>query len=186
MPNLKPYRQYSENDVVNGLFSYSGPLPINKGTIVKITNNYKDAENQIFDITELSTHANGVVAPLFGTIGRVATVVNFNDNARPLGVLLKDVRDIDENGDLLLYNPRKAAEMDCLLPHQSVPILVRGIIMVNDFDLTDRGGGGGVPNPGDSAYVGNNGKIATEGLVKIGQFLSAIDQDGYAIVRISF
>lgn len=186
MPNLKPFRQYSDHEVVNGLFSFEGTLPVNKGVIVKITNNYIDAQNQIFDIHELNTHADGVVAPLFGTIGRVKTVVNFNDNARPLGVLLKDVRDTDENGDLLLYNPRKAAEMDCLLPHQAVPILVRGIIMVNDFDTTDRGGGGGLPNPGDSAYVGNNGKIATEGLVKIGQFLSSVDQQGYAIVRVSF
>jgi hypothetical protein len=116
----------------------------------------------------------------------VEPVVNFNDTTRALGIILKDVRDKDENGDLLLYNPKKAAEMDCLLPHQAIPIMIRGIVMVNDFDLTNRGGGGGNPNPGDTAYIGNGGRVAVEGLIPIGQFLSSIDSDGYAIVRLSF
>ena len=35
MPTLRPFRDYDEHDVVN-LFKYSGTIPVNKGTVVKI------------------------------------------------------------------------------------------------------------------------------------------------------
>ena len=68
---------------------------------------------------------------------------------------------------------------------QSVPILTRGLILVNDIDETNRGGGGGAPDVGDAAYVGSNGRIGTDGVVVIGRFLSEKDENGYALVKIS-
>jgi hypothetical protein len=46
---------------------------------------------------------------------------------------------------------------------------------------------GVTPSAGDSAYVGANGLIGTSSTnaVKIGQFLSAKDSDGYAKVSVN-
>lgn len=186
MPKLRPYRQYSEHDVVNGLFSYQGTVPVHAGTIVKITNNYKDGNGEISDFSELSPIDN-TVSSLFSCIGRVTKTVNFDDTPKPIGLLLKGVMEFDENGIPLIYEPRKAAERDVVLPHQAVPILTKGIVLINDIDTANHtGAGGGLPSPGDAAYIGDDGAFATDGLVVVGQFLSSVDADGYCLVRFDF
>lgn len=185
MPKLKPYRQYSEYNVINGLFSYNGSVPVDAGTIVKITNNYKDSDGNISDFIELSTVDN-TISSLFSCIGAVTKTVNFDDTPRPIGILLKDVREFDENGNPLIYDPRAAAERNIVLPHQAVPILTNGIILVNGIDTSNHTGAGGQPSPGDAAYVGDDGAFATDGLIAVGQFLSSIDDDGYCLIRFSF
>jgi hypothetical protein len=185
MPKLKPYRQYSEYDVVNGLFSYSGSVPVNAGTIVKITNNYRDYNGNISEYLELSDVENTMSA-LFSCVGSVEKTVNFDDTPRPIGILLKDVKSFDENGTPLIFEPRAAAERDIVLPHQAVPILTKGIILINDIDVSNHTGGGGSPAPGDAVYVGNNGSFATDGVIAVGQFLSTTDDDGYCLIRFSF
>ena len=191
MPNLKPFRDYSEHDVIN-IFSCTNSAA--KGTLVKPTRSWKDSSG-----TELSsagplklgnnlagsTYAN-VVANLFDIVGTVAPVVNYNDVPSPLGIILNTVAEYDENGEKLINNPRKAIEMGVVLPNiQTVPILTKGIIYINDIDTTNRFSGGGNPSIGDFAYVGDDGKIATDATVVIGKFLSKIDENGYCLVRIN-
>jgi hypothetical protein len=184
MINLKPFRQYGEYDVINGLFSYNGNSAA-AGSIVRITSNYKDnSGNNIFDLENMSGVPNTLSA-IFSPIGKVETVQNYDDE-NVIGIILKSVATEDENGNLLIHNTRKAAEMDVVIPTQAVPILTKGIICVNEIDTNDRGLGGGAPSPGDAAYMGNNGSFATDGLVVVGKFLSTIDNDGYAIIKINF
>lgn len=184
MINLKPFRQYSENDVIN-LFSYVGEYPVSAGTIVKVNNNYQDNGN-ILDISRNLTSVNNALSPVFGVVGSVTKAINFNDTPKPIGILLNSVSEYDENGDPLIYNPRKAAELNVVLPNQAVPVLTRGIVLISGIDLSDNGTGGGAPAPGDAAYVGNNGSIGTDGVIHIGQFLSEIDSDGYVLVKLNF
>jgi|694.fasta_scaffold00095_56 hypothetical protein len=184
MINLKPFRQYSEHDVIN-LFSYIGNYPTEAGTIVKITHNYQNDGN-VLNISTNLTSANNALSPIFGVAGSVTKVLAFNETPRPIGILLNNVAEYDENGDPLIYNPRKAAETNTVLPNQAVPILTKGIVLINEIDLSDRGTGGGAPETGDTAYVGNDGKIGTDGIIPIGQFLSEIDSDGYALVKLNF
>jgi hypothetical protein len=184
MGKLKPFRDYSEHEVIN-LFSFQGSYPTSAGTIVKIIKDNNTTPNSVTDISELSNYDN-TTSPLFSTIGSVGIVANYNDTPVPLGILLKDVREYDENGERLIYNPRKAAELDCILPHQAVPVLRRGIIHVNGVETIDRGTGGGNPSAGITAYVGDNGNLATDGLIPVGRFLSGFDQDGYVLVAIDF
>jgi hypothetical protein len=187
MATLKPYRQYSEWDVINGLFSFGSTVEANAGTIVKVVSDYKDSANNISSIDNLSTIPNTVSA-LIGPVGQVVPTANWNDlNARPIGIILKSVREYDENGDMLLHNPRKAAEMDVVIPNlQAVPILTKGIIVIDDVDESNRGGGGGAPAPGDPAYAGDNGLFATDGAIVVGQFLSSKDSEGNVLIRIDF
>ena len=186
MPKLRPYRQYSEHDVINGLFSYAGTVPLEAGAIVKISSNFKNSDNTISDFTELSPIDN-TISSLFSCVGSVTKTVNFDDTPKPIGITLKKIAEVDENGYPLIYEPRKAAERDVILPHQAVPILTKGIVLINDIDVADHtGAGGGNPSPGDAAYVGDDGRFATDGLVVVGQFLSSLDADGYCLVRFDF
>jgi len=184
MPKLKPFRDYSEHDVVN-LFSFHGTAPVSAGTLVYI---YNDGVTAFQGLTNLSSYDN-TVSSLFENVGKVKILESFDDSI-PLGVLLKDVREYDENGELLLHNPRKLAEMDCVLPHQTVPVLTKGLIYVNDIDLSSKIINGisytaPTPQGGIAAYAGNDGKISTLGITRIGTFMSSLDSNGYAIVRLT-
>lgn len=199
MPNLLPFRDYSEHEVIN-LFACN--TIANKGTLVAPVRSWKDNGTSTDKSTngplQLSSTGpgklyNNSVSNNFELIGTVTPVVNptwfFPDNAHgvAIGMLLKDVREFDENGEKLIFNSRKAAEMDVVIKDvQAVPVLTRGLVLVNDIDTTNRGGGGGSPDNGDAAYVGSNGRIATDGSILIGRFLSRLDENGYALVKISF
>lgn len=193
MPNLKPFRDYSEHEVIN-LFACD--TIANKGTLVAPVRSWKDngsgTENSKNGPLKLSSTGPGALYPNsltlnFDLVGTVTPVVNpahvlpNNPHGPVIGMLLKDVREFDENGEKLIFNSRKAAEMDAIVKDiQAVPILTRGIVLVNDIDVT-----AGVPDPGDAAYVGSNGCISTSGSIVIGRFLSKKDENGYALVKIS-
>jgi len=96
----------------------------------------------------------------------------------PLGMLMYDVAEVDENGEKLVWHPRKAHEMQTALSGQAVPILTRGIVLVNGIDVFN----GETVAAGTPLYAGDNGAIITntlaekENLVKIGQALGpAVD-----------
>lgn len=191
MPNLKPFRDYSEHDVIN-IFSCTSSAT--KGTLVKPVRSWHDSSG-----TELSNAGplklgssnagaayQNVVANLFDIVATVSPVVNYNDVPSPIGILLNTVAEYDENGEKLINNPRKAIEMGVVLPNvQVAPILTKGIIYIKDIDTTNRFSGGGNPNIGDFAYVGDNGQIATDATVVIGKFLSKIDENGYCLVKLN-
>jgi hypothetical protein len=191
MPNLLPFRDYSEHEVLN-LFACNAVA--NKGTLVKPLRSWKSigaTDKSTAGPLDLGTSAPGAIYPNtvtqnFELVGQVEPLVNYNDVPTAIGVLLKDVRELDENGEKLIFNSRKAAEMDVIIKDvQMAPILTRGLILVNGIDTTNRGGGGGNPDIGDAAYVGDAGSIGTDGLIVIGKFLSRLDENGYALVKIS-
>jgi hypothetical protein len=197
MPNLLPFRDYSEHEVIN-IFACN--TVANKGTLVAPVRSWKDNGGLIDKSTNgplnLSSTGPGqlytnTVSNNFELVGTVTPVVDYDDIPTAIGLLLKDVRDEDENGKKLVFDSRKAAEMDVVIKDiQAVPILVRGLILVNDIDTTDRGAGGGDPDVGDAAYVGDNGRIGTDGTIvggtmpKIGRFLSRKDENGYCLVKV--
>jgi hypothetical protein len=191
MPNLLPFRDYSEHEVLN-LFACTEV--VNKGSLVKPKRSWKSTGASDISTAgplNLGASAPGATYPNtvtqnFELVGQVEPINDYDDIPTAIGVLLKDVREFDENGEKLIFNSRKAAEMDVIIKDiQTVPILTRGLILVNDIDTTNRGSGGGNPDIGDAAYVGLNGRIATDGIVVIGKFLSRMDQNGYALVKIS-
>ena len=98
-------------------------------------------------------------------------------------MMLYDVRDTDENGELLKYNPRKAAEMQAVIPGQAVPVVTRGIFLVQ--------GVLGTPSAGGTAYAGGTGQITAStgsgGIanVAIGKFLGAADTNGETLVKLA-
>lgn len=183
MPNLKPFRDFSQHDVIN-LFAYDGTATA--GTLVKIDTNWKDIYGEGLSLSNLSTVGN-TMSSSFVPVGKVSKTTSYTD--KPLGVLLKNVLEVDENGTPLVWEPQLLAERDAVLPQQAVPVLTKGLILVNDIDTTSNSpGGGGYPVIGAAAYVGTNGRVATDGVVRIGTFLSTVTEEtasGYCLVRLN-
>ena len=189
---LRPFRDYDEHDVLN-LFSYdttgltAGSINITKGALVKIATGWKNYDSGV----ELGgglefIGSAGTLAPtnvVSQRYGVTAKVVASTTGETPIGMMLYDVRDADENGELLKYKPRKAAEMQAVIPGQAVPVVTRGIFLVQSI--------GGTPAAGGTAYAGVTGTItASTGTfptanVAIGKFLGAADTNGETLVKLA-
>jgi hypothetical protein len=173
MPNLRPFRDYDEHDVVN-LFSYSGTLPVNKGTIVKIVGNGWKNTDEIELLGSPGNAFGNTVAERYGVAAKVGTAAS---GEAGLGVLLYDVKETDENGEKLIFNPRKAAEMNVAVSGQAVPVATRGTFLYS--------GVAGSPTAGGTAYWNGSEISSVTGASSIGTFLGAKDSDGNVLVRIN-
>lgn len=189
---LRPFRDYDEHDVLN-LFSYdtaglsAGSINVTKGTLVKISTGWKnyDSSSELGGGLEFIGSAgtlapNNVVSQRYGV---TAKVIASTTGETPVGMTLFDVKDVDENGEQLKYKPRKAAEMQAVIPGQAVPVVTRGIFLVQ--------GVLGTPAAGGTAYAGATGQItASTGTfpvsnVAIGKFLGAADTNGETLVKLA-
>ena len=189
---LRPFRDYDEHDVLN-LFSYdttnlsAGSINVTKGTLVKIATGWKNYDSGVelgggleFIGGAGTLQPANVVSQRYGV---TAKVVYSNTGETPIGMTLFDVRDADENGELLKYYPRKAAEMQAVIPGQAVPVVTRGIFLVQ--------GVLGAPTAGGVAYAGGTGQISSStgsaGIanVAIGRFLGAADVNGETLVKLA-
>ena len=189
---LRPFRDYDEHDVLN-LFSYdttnlsAGSINVTKGTLVKIATGWKnyDSGSELGGGIEFiggagTLQPGNVVSQRYGV---TAKVVYANTGETPIGMTLYDVRDTDENGEQLKYNPRKAAEMQVVIPGQAVPVVTRGIFLVQ--------GVLGTPTAGGTAYAGGTGQITSSTgylnitNVAIGKFLGAADVNNETLVKLA-
>jgi hypothetical protein len=146
---LKPFRSYDEHDVVN-LFALDfntvdlnadPSVKIQKGVLVTVQANGWRNTDEALDSHGLggaaSTTAPGksfanTVSLRYGTTARVAPT---KTTEVPLGITLWDMAERDENGEKLLYHPRKAAEMQAVISGQTMPVLTKGIVLYKG-DLT--------------------------------------------------
>lgn len=178
MPKLRPFRDYDEKDVIN-IFSVSGvTLPFNNGTLVKITQGFRTDQEPIEMLGNFGDFSvSNTVLQRYGVYPKVG-LANAGDT--PLGMTLFDVRETDENGLPLKYNPRKAAEMEAVISGQAVPIVTRGTFQYS--------GATGTITAGGTAYCGQNGVITNfsgDGVtpaVAIGKFLGPTGSDGFCFV----
>ena len=147
---LKPFRQYDEHDVIN-MFAYdvdatvTAGVQATAGTIVQTTSGGWKAGEDIHDISASQPNAavnnnsyGNTLSLRYNLLSEVVKFAGLTDDGvdvvQPLGMLLHDVRTLDENGEDLRYNPRKADEMQVVVPGQAVPIVTRGIFLLHDSD----------------------------------------------------
>ena len=180
MATLRPFRDYSEHNVVNLFaFDYSG-TDIDAGALVKIKTGYTPNDDLSHDSTMLWAGLNNVVSDRFSVDARVDLA---GSGETALGMMLYGCKEVDENGEKLIYNPHKAAEMQVTVSGQAVPVVTQGLFMVAGIDGT-AAAGGTVYCGGDAA---GDGKIsATSGGSKtsIGKFLGAADADGNVLFKL--
>lgn len=177
MPTLRPFRDYDEKDVIN-LFAFSGTLPATAGTLVKIQGNGWKSDDEISFLGGVGASYSNTVSERYGVAGKVAATSS-GDN--PLGMLLFDVRETDENGELLKFNPRKAAEMNAVLSGQAVPLITKGVFLYSGTVLASQ-----TPVGGTALYPGVSGEIATgvSQAASIGKALGPKDGNGCVLIKL--
>ena len=170
---ILPYRDYSEHDVLN-LFSldtsaeaagFAGWTEVasgdhDSGVVVKV----KTGELPGDLPGGLSEHASG--DELRKYLGASPTSAHIGYNAYPyngmtvepagagevaVGITLRETLAYDENGEKLLYYKQKLDEAQAVLPGQTVPVLTRGLVLLDSNAVT-----------GDPA-VGAQLEVATDG-----------------------
>jgi len=131
---LLPFRQYDDNDVVN-MFSYDG-TNAGAGTIVKVSAaNLNDDLVDLIDAGDAFLTSQGnAYSPLSVNPLKVAAP---DSGDASLGIILRDVRDEDENGEKLRFYPEKREELQCVISGQSVPVATKGVFTLLETAFAD-------------------------------------------------
>jgi len=194
--DLKPFRSYDEHDVVN-LFALDYPVfdlnvddaKIKKGKLVTVSNGWKNTDEALDShglggaaaTTSPGKSFANTVSLRYGTTARVNPTAS---GVAPLGITLWDMAERDENGEKLLYHPRKAAEMQAVISGQTMPVLTKGIVLYKG-QLTDVAVGAGV-NVYNS--TSGNGELSIDNpsstATKVGKTLGAKDDQGYVLLKV--
>ena len=187
---LKPFRDYSEHDVIN-LFAFGDPAVtlgttdvIYAGSAVKVRSGWQNTDELSF-IGNVGAGYNNTVSQRYGVSAEVEYTDGGADEAA-LGITLYDVREYDENGEKLAFNPRKQAELQASLTGQAVPIATRGVFLMAT--------GAWASSPGvvfnQDVFATGNGQVTTLGNKatnnRIGRTLGNPDADGSVLVKFDF
>lgn len=137
MAKLLPFRQIDENDVVN-LFAFDGDTAT-RGLIVKLDATDTWDHMAELDTVSINNSYTNTVSDRYSVHARVSACAS---GETPLGMLMYDVAEVDENGEKLIWHPRKAHEMQVSLSGQAVPVVTQGLMLVelsatnkDDLDL---------------------------------------------------
>jgi hypothetical protein len=125
----------------------------------------------------IGSAVNNTVSLRYGTRAKIVPITTKTDVA--LGITLMSVAEVDENGELLKFNPRKAAEMGVVLKGQAIPVLTKGVV---HMPIAGSGAAGSAVRLSDSVDGGLT--TASDGTI-VGKTLSAI-VGGAAIVQLNF
>ena len=133
---ILPFRQYSDHDVIN-LFSVIGSDVLDSttdtgagdaGVFVKVSDGDFDKEPVEY---QTNSYLGDSSYPFLGTTKMYPEVnlkiTGAKDEDHAIGMTLLQTAKNDENGEKLLYNPTKQAELQAVLPGQAVPIPTKGI-----------------------------------------------------------
>lgn len=177
---LKPFRDYSEHEVIN-LFTLDGEYPAGTFVTAKSTGFISDANPLFAD----DSHVDGSLSARF-TVPAIATVCPPNAPAnKVLGMTLKDLRNRDENGYPLKWEPKKAAERDVVISGEAVPVVRKGIFLYKGIESV------GQINFGDQLGISSNGGSrlvvldAPSPNLIVGRTLGVPDKDGYTLIQIN-
>jgi hypothetical protein len=174
---LRPFRDYSEHEVIN-LFALNGEG--NKGMFVTaVGEGFKVNSNPLFDE---NSNIDGAVSSRFNVPHLIAPAPSGTPRALVLGMTLKDVRSKDENGYPLKWEPSKAAERDLIVSGQAVPVVKRGIFLYSGIE--------GDCQFGSSLLISDSGdgslKVSTpSNPAGVAKALGPKDANGFALIQIN-
>ena len=183
MPQLKPFRDYHEHDVIN-LFTLKDQSDVNKGTFVKLTSGQGwESTDEVFGDTQSAVGSTSYAARAVSNRYIVQAGLDIAGSGdAPIGMTLYDLKETDENGEKLVFNPRKAAEMQTAISGQAVPVATRGLFLYSGTTLAAES-----VDAGSVLYGADNGEVsATSGgnKTKVGVALGAKDSNNYVLIRI--
>ena len=187
---LKPFRDYSEHDVIN-LFAF-GDKDVTHGTTtvvyagsaVKVQTGWSNT-NELQMLGDVGAAYANTVSERYGVSADVQYTEGGADEAA-LGLTLYDVREYDENGEALKFNPRKQDELQSVLSGQAVPIATRGVFLMATGSWASSAG---ILQDND-VFATGDGKVTKLGAKavnnRIGRTLGGPDADGSVLVKFDF
>jgi len=151
---LLPFRQYDDNDVIN-MFAFDGTDKA-AGTIVKVS--AANLDDDLVDLVDggsafLTTQGNAY-SPLSVNPLKIGAA---GSGDASLGIIVRDVRETDENGEKLRFYPQKKEELQCVLSGESVPVATKGVFTFMEGAFS----GSLVPAPNTELGVRAGGTLAT-------------------------
>lgn len=170
MPTLRPLRDLDPHEIIP-YFSYDGK-DANRGTFVTIKQGFKN--DQDFANDALGKSFSNTLSERWNVPSKVGTATS-GDTV--LGMLLYDVKETDENGEKLIFNPQKAIEKHQVVSGQAVPVVRRGTFLYS--------GVAGNPTAGAAAYINdktNDGTVSPTGSTQIGTFLGPKDDNNHVLL----
>lgn len=194
---LRPFRNYNESDVIN-LFAFDGAQDANgviatAGTVVAVAGNGfqpvadKTAGGGTGFFGTIPTDLGGTlgIAGLSNVVSNryvvTAKVSAASSGQVALGITLMNTQELDENGEKLIFNPRKAAEKGVAISGQAVPVLTRGIVVYSGSQIGSASAGAGVylsATAGElSTVAGNQTRVGT---------LLSVPVNGIALIKLNF
>ena len=187
---LRPFRDYSEHDVIN-LFAFGDDAQalgttdvVQAGSVVKVKTGWTNGDETEF-LGDVGASFNKTVSQRYGVTAEVEYTDGGGDESS-LGITLYDVREFDENGEALKFNPRKAAELQAVLTGQAVPVATRGTFLM----ATGAFNSPTVVAVNMDIYATGDGKLTTQGNKTvnnvIGRTLGGPDADGSVLCRFDF
>lgn len=191
---LKPFRSYSEHDVIN---MFTTTTALQKGTLVSISSAV--GNTNVFQNTGTppatpymtnSTAFGGAPSYAYVTRGNVAwtvaaatssTAATGVQTAACIGMTLYETATTNRFGEDYRYRPKWDAEGQqiCIVGSQAVPIVKRGTFHTNNFSGTPVAGSGFTASAG-KFLVGAYNKGTS-----LGAILTSADADGYALVALN-
>ena len=187
---LKPFRDYSEHDVLN-LFAFGDKdvslgttTVIYAGSAVKVQTGWSNT-NELQMLGDVGAAYANTVSERYGVSADVQYTEGGADEAA-LGLTLYDVREYDENGEALKFNPRKQDELQSVLSGQAVPIATRGVFLMATGSWASSAG---ILQDND-VFATGNGQVTNLGAKavnnRIGRTLGGPDADGSVLVKFDF
>lgn len=187
---LKPFRDYSEHDVIN-LFAFGDKdvtlgttTVIYAGSAVKVQTGWSNT-NELQMLGDVGAAYANTVSERYGVSADVQYTEGGADEAA-LGLTLYDVREYDENGEALKFNPRKQDELQSVLSGQAVPIATRGVFLMATGSWASSAG---ILQDND-VFATGNGQVTSLGAKavnnRIGRTLGGPDADGSVLVKFDF
>ena len=187
---LKPFRDYSEHDVLN-LFAFGDKdvslgttTVIYAGSAVKVQTGWSNT-NELQMLGDVGAAYANTVSERYGVSADVQYTEGGADEAA-LGLTLYDVREYDENGEALKFNPRKQDELQSVLSGQAVPIATRGVFLMATGSWASSAG---ILQDND-VFATGDGKVTKLGAKavnnRIGRTLGGPDADGSVLVKFDF
>ena len=188
---LEPFRDYSEHDVLN-LFAFGDSAValgttdvVYAGSCVKVKTGWS-ASNETQDmIGNVGAGYANTISQRWGVASDVQYTAGGADEAA-LGIMLYDVREYDENGEALKFNPRKQDELQCSLTGQAVPIATRGVFLMATGAWASSAG---IVQDQD-VFATGNGQVTNVGAKavnnRIGRTLGGPSTDGSVLVKFDF
>lgn len=162
---LLPFRDNDPHEEIN-LFALDGVGTGLAGTLVEMVSFNPDNTDE-FSSIGVGFQPDGTQSVRYNVLNKMKPSTSGAPASKILGIQLYDVREYDENGNKLIFNPQKQEEMKVLLSGQAVPVLKRGLVTLRRDAFV------GTPSPGfvgvvDSVTPGVIRAVDPSGLKPIG------------------